>query len=49
EDKKGSIAVGKNADFVILSDNPLTVEKDKISQIAVLETIKDGVSLYRRA
>ncbi|MEG2001284.1 MAG: amidohydrolase [Evtepia sp.] len=48
EKTKGSIAAGKHADFVILSDNPLTVAKDKISRILVLETIKDGASLFRR-
>lgn len=48
EDKKGSIAPGKTADFVILDGNPLTVPKEKLRELRVLETIKDGESVYRR-
>jgi predicted amidohydrolase YtcJ len=46
EDSKGSIEVGKRADLVVLSDNPLTIEPMKIRNIKVLETIKDGKSIY---
>jgi predicted amidohydrolase YtcJ len=48
EDTKGSLQVGKRADLVILDRNPLTVEPSTIKDIAVLETIKDGTSIYRR-
>ena len=48
EDQKGSITPGKRADFVILSENPLEVPKDRIRKIRVLETIKDGESIFRR-
>lgn len=48
EDTKGTIEVGKLADFVILSDNPLTVPEDQIAVLKVLETIKEGTSIYTR-
>ena len=48
EDSKGTIQVGKLADFVILSDNPLTVPEEQLADLAVLETIKEGVSIYKR-
>jgi predicted amidohydrolase YtcJ len=40
--------VGKQADLVVLSDNPLTVDPMTINKIQVLETIKDGQTVYVR-
>jgi len=48
EDRKGSIEVGKQADLVILSDNPLTIDPEKINEIIVLETIKNGEVVWAR-
>jgi adenine deaminase len=43
---KGSIEVGKLADFVILSDNPITMDRSKIADVKVLQTIKEGKVVY---
>lgn len=48
EKTKGSIEVGKLADFAILSENPLEIDEDKLADIKVLETIKEGKSIYKR-
>ena len=48
EDEKGSLEVGKLADLVVLSDNPLTIEPMKINEIVVLETIKEGKTVWKR-
>ena len=45
---KGSIAVGKEADLVVLSDNPVTMDATKINEVVVLETIKDGKTVWTR-
>ena len=47
EDIKGSLEVGKLADMVILDKNPLTVPKETIKDIKVMETIKEGVTIYQ--
>lgn len=46
EDKKGTIEVGKLADLVVLSANPLTIEPEKMNSIEVLKTYKEGQLVY---
>lgn len=47
EKDKGSLEPGKFADLVILDRNPLKVPADDIKDIKVLETIKDGRTIYK--
>ena len=48
QDTKGSLTPGKLADLVILDHNPLEVEKLAIKDIKVVETIKEGKTIYQR-
>ena len=48
EKTKGSLEPGKLADLVILERNPLEVPPDTIGDIVVLETIKEGKTIWRR-
>ena len=48
ENSKGSIEIGKDSSFVILSDNPLCYEKDKINQIEVEYTILRDEIVYTK-
>jgi predicted amidohydrolase YtcJ len=48
EATKGTIAVGKIADLVILDGNPLTVAPEKIKDIKVVATIKRGEVIHPR-
>ena len=45
---KGTLEKGKRADLVILDNNPLTVDPLKIKDIEVIETIKDGVTIFKK-
>jgi predicted amidohydrolase YtcJ/heat shock protein HslJ len=46
QDIKGTLEVGKLADFVILDRDPLKVDPMAIKDIKVVETLKEGVRVY---
>jgi predicted amidohydrolase YtcJ len=48
ENAKGSFKVGKLADLVILDKNPLKVDPATIKQVRVMQTIKEGRSVFTR-
>ena len=48
EDIKGTLSTGKYGDFVVLSDNPITIDPSKIKDINVLATYKQGQLVYQR-
>lgn len=48
EHEKGSLEVGKYADFVILSQDLMTIEIDKILQTKVLSTFLGGEEVFKR-
>ena len=47
EKTKGSLEVGKLADFAILSKDPTAVEPTTIADIKVTETVKEGKTIFR--
>ena len=47
EHMKGSLAVGKLADFVVLSGNLLTINPDDIKDVTVSTTVVGGKVVYR--
>ncbi|MBV7307116.1 amidohydrolase [Acinetobacter sp. CWB-G5] len=48
EDIKGTLSTGKYGDFVVLSDNPITIDPSKIKDINILATYKQGQLVYQR-
>ena len=49
EDDKGSLEVGKRADFVVLAQDPRTVDASAIADIDIVETISRGVSVFKKS
>ena len=48
ENLKGTLTAGKLADFVILDKNPLKVPPMEIKNIKVVETIKEGKTIFKK-
>lgn len=48
EDTKGTLKAGKLADMVVLDKNPLKVDPMTLKDIQVMETIKEGETVYKR-
>lgn len=46
EGEKGSIEVGKLADFVILTEDPTAVDPETLDSLKVAETIKEGETIF---
>jgi len=47
ESQKGSITVGKLADFVMLADDPHTVKPETIKDITIVRTVVGGITMYQ--
>lgn len=47
ENRRGRIKPGLLADFVVLDRNPLTTPVDQIQEIRVLETVKEGKTIWK--
>jgi predicted amidohydrolase YtcJ len=47
ENEKGSLEVGKSADFIILDRNIMEIDADKIPNTQVLKTFIDGELVYQ--
>ena len=46
EDRKGTLEKGKLADMVVLSDDPLNIDPMSIKDIRIMQTIKEGKTVY---
>ena len=47
ENRKGRIAPGLLADFVVLDGNPLVIQRRDLRSIRVVETVKEGRTVWR--
>ena len=48
EKEKGTIEEGKRADLVILDRNPLEISPEELDKVRILETIKDGKTVFQK-
>ena len=48
EEKKGTLTIGKKADFIVLDENLLEIEAEKIKNVKVLSTYSNGKCVYQR-
>lgn len=48
ENEKGTLTEGKLADFVIVDKNPIKIDPANIHQITILESIKEGKTVYKK-
>ncbi|MBN8430255.1 amidohydrolase [Microbulbifer salipaludis] len=46
ENEKGSIEVGKLADFVVLSEDPTAIAPEELAELKVVQTIKEGIVIF---
>ncbi|MFD0978077.1 amidohydrolase [Tropicimonas aquimaris] len=46
DDNKGSLEIGKQADLVILSDDPTAIDPETLDTLVVVQTIKDDEVIY---
>ena len=46
EDRKGTLEPGKLADFVVLEDDPLRCDEDRLKDIPVVRTFLGGREVY---
>jgi predicted amidohydrolase YtcJ len=44
---KGSLPIGKLADFVVLSDDILRVDESKIKDVQIVRTVVGGKTVYQ--
>jgi predicted amidohydrolase YtcJ len=44
---KGSITPGKLADFVVLSDDPFTMDQEKIKDLQIVRTVVGAKTVYK--
>lgn len=45
---KGSISPGKLADFVVLADDPHTLDQGKVKDIEIVRTVTGGATVYQK-